>query len=195
VKCDFGFSPVSCMERALRAVLDERSTDPIHHELIAGILEALPVHGGALIEGWQRRARSYPEPLAHAMIEKHMKLVPRWVIEEMCVRRGDLPFLYECLLESQRRILALLAAVNRIYRPAKLKGAMHLVPRFEHAPERTLERLNALLSTPPERVPEPYTRLAEDCFEVVAKREPAVDLEPAREHFALAFSHGPAPRL
>jgi hypothetical protein len=77
---------------------------------------AIVLYGEDMIKKWQNRLSPYPEELAVAMVQKHLKFRPfdgQYILTE-CL---EIPMLYENNCAIVRWLLNLLFGLNRIYHP------------------------------------------------------------------------------
>ena len=104
----------------------------------------LALYGAAVIEEWREKTRYTPE-LQLALVEKHWRFFPIWHYEEQLATRDALLWRHQVMVESAFRILAVLAALNRVYFSSfQLKRMRKLADRLALAPPRLAERLEAL---------------------------------------------------
>src|SRR5215831_1617316 len=82
VECQVGHSTVARVEREIDEVLVDLDVDSPTQKALDGMLHALPLHGHDLVERWRERLADYPEPLRRAMVERHLRFSPLWMIDE-----------------------------------------------------------------------------------------------------------------
>lgn len=180
IRCDFGHGSVADHERQMTAVLEHADTDLEHHLLASGFLIGVPLHGDAWIAGWMERLRRFPEALVTAMLERHLRFMPRWALERMGAERGDVLFLSECHLQTIERLTGVLCGLNRLYHPGKLKGLASTVDAMTIRPPDFLARCERLLSLPPHEGVALAVALIEETFALVERHAPDFDTAPAR---------------
>ena len=78
------------------------------------------------------------------MVRKHLRFYPRWFLEEMVLKRGDLLWLYEILTQQQTKILGILLGLNRLYYSGSFKRLDRLIARMEIAPLDLSTRLKRI---------------------------------------------------
>jgi hypothetical protein len=140
---------VGTAERCLDAVTLQADTDPVKHMRLAAIQCSRPLHGAALLCGWQDRAGRYPDRLVTAMVEQSLApdALPGWSAREALARRGDDIALHHLLVSVQRAVFGAVLALNRIYQPHRLaKWQRHLLGGLQVAPGQLSERLHGLWS-------------------------------------------------
>ncbi|WAL59896.1 DUF4037 domain-containing protein [Thermocoleostomius sinensis] len=75
---------------------------------------AVVLYGEDLIRQWQTQLSTYPEELAVAMVQKHLKFRP-FDGQRILTERLEIPMLYENKCAIVQRLLNILFGLNRIY--------------------------------------------------------------------------------
>ncbi len=184
IRCDFGFAYCRDVESLLDDVLLEYDPDLDKQLIIEGIRSSRILHGSELINAWIKRSDVYPAELAAAMLQRYLSFTPHWVLRFMGAGRCDRLFLRESFLELQKRILALMFALNRRYHPGKLKGIAAAVEGLEILPPRLLERFDALYDADLHSAVSVAAALVEDTLTLVEEHAPAFETSAARRRFA-----------
>lgn len=178
VRTEVSFTTVSRVELRLDQLLDrvEEIDSPLQ-KAVLGVLEGLPLHGDELVERWQSRLRSYPEPLRRAMIERHWRFFPLWYhADAMAVRDAEL-WRLDVLLDAAFNLLAVLAGLNRLYFSRfELKRMRALVAEMKLAPPNLADRLESLFQLEPGSAAEELARLVEETRALVAGELPDLEL-------------------
>lgn len=170
------------VERTLQAVLHTFSTDETAHNLLAGLLDAIPLHGTELITGWQTQARSYPRELALALVQKYGVIDHFWRWQMYLERGENLMLLYQSFSQVQQRVLYLLLALNRVYYGG-FKWLEKLETQLVIKPPDLFPRLRQVYQMPPgEGAPQLMT-LVEETFDLIETHLPEVDIERLRAIF------------
>jgi hypothetical protein len=186
VRCDFGFEPAAGVDSLIDDLVERADPDLDKQLVVLGIRESWVLAGEDMVAGWRARTDRYPEALARAMAEKHLKPRPEWIYGEMAAARGDRFLVAELALETARNLLGLLCAVNRTWNPGKLKGARAHLDTLPIAPLEAGLRIERLLTgTDPFRIAAETVRLWEETLELVERELPDVDAEPARRRLAM----------
>ncbi|HSI97154.1 MAG TPA: hypothetical protein VK926_02240 [Gaiellaceae bacterium] len=145
--------------------------------ILSGVLEGVPLEGEELIERWQARLREYPEPLRRAVIERRWDFVPLWYLEQAIAARDAELFRLESLLDAAFNLLAVLAALNRLYFARfELTHMRALVARMTLAPPNLADRLETLFALPSGAAAKELGRLVDETRELVAQDLPDLDL-------------------
>lgn len=176
IKCDFAISTIAKWEENMDEVLVQHNADSPMQKALSGILTAVPLFGGDLIAAWKARAADYPEALAEAMVQRHLKFYPPWVAERMTYTRGDLLFLYEIFTEAGKNILSILMGLNRRYHWGEFKRTESLLAELPIAPPNLTERLRRVLRDEPAVAIREMNTLIEEMFALVEKHLPQLDI-------------------
>jgi hypothetical protein len=186
IKCDFAHVGLAALETDLAEVLEQQKPDSPVQKVIAGILEGVPLYGAALIEAWKAKVALYPDGLAEAMVRHHLRFHPRWVLEKMGADRDDTLFLYECLVEAEKKIMGILLGLNRIYHWGELKRLDALASAMTIAPPELARRLKAVLRAEPHAAVRELDALIEETLALVEARMPGVDVGEAWRRYRRA---------
>lgn len=181
VKVDLGFGTVAETEALLDAVLNEHSTEAVHHQVIAGLLESIDLHGSPTLEGWRRRVLPMPRELQVKLLRENLRITPLSILEAMAAERGDRPFWCETVLAIQTRLLKLLYTMEGRYFPGKLKGLQYRLAGLEPGLH---ERLCRQLAGPMDAGVRDLAEWVPRVLERAGREFPEVDTEPS-----LTFLH------
>jgi hypothetical protein len=147
IQCQVGHVTVARMEQVIEKLLVDLELDDVLPKIMSGLFEGLPLHGEDLINRWRREA-SYTEALQRAMIEKHWRFFPWWHYQEKLRLRDATVWRYEALVQSAYNIVAVLAALNRVYFSTfEFKRASKFLARLEVAPPNIAARLEAMFES------------------------------------------------
>jgi len=142
---------------------------------------AVILEGEDRINHWQAQLSPYPEELAVAMVQKHLKFRP-FDGQDILTERLEMPMLYENNCAIVRWLLNLLFGLNRVYHPG-FKWTRYFVDKMSIKPPEFFVRLervfqsDAAIGTPELR------QLVEETFDLVAQHLPQVDIKQQRETF------------
>jgi hypothetical protein len=180
VEVQVGHATVASVESEMASVLERLEVGTPTQKALSGVLEGVPLRGAELIGRWQARLAAYPEPLARAMVERHLTFFPLWYLEGHLARRDATLWSYEVLVQSAQNILAVLAGLNRRYFSTfQFKRARAFVDRLEIAPPDLYPRLERLLAGGPSSVDD-LERLVGETVALVARHMPEVDTRGLR---------------
>jgi predicted nucleotidyltransferase len=178
VRTEVSFVTVARAEQRLNQLLEDvEEFDSPLQKILSGMLEGLALHGDELVQRWQARVRSYPEPLRRAMVERHWNFFPLWYHGEAMARRDTELWRLDMLLDAAFNLLAALAAVNRLYFTRfELKRTRSLIAKMALAPPHLADRLELLAQLEPEAAAEELGRLIGETRELIAAELPDLEL-------------------
>lgn len=178
VRTEVSFVTVARVESRLEQLLtDVDDFDSPSQKILSGVLESLSLHGHDLVEAWRARAREYPESLRRPTIERHWSFFPLWYHAEALSARDAELWRLDTLLEGAFNLLAVVAALNRVYFARfELKRMRTLIDRMELAPARLAERLESLFRLEPTAAAAEFGRLVEETRTLVASEFPELEL-------------------
>lgn len=171
------------MDDCLDRVADRGEIDLEAQTRLYSLQHALPVVGEGLIAAWRARAAQYPESLVHAMLGRYLPTLGSFgPTEGMLVERADLLLLHRRLVTTQRAIIGVLLALNRIYAPTPDhdKGVAELISAMAHTPEDLIGRLRAVWLAEPSAGVELLAAVIADVVSLVAEHVPRFDLAAYR---------------
>jgi hypothetical protein len=169
------------VERWLDDVITGLDTDDDKHILIASLQQGQPLHGVERLQAWKNRIH-YPDELAAAVLRELLEVDESWWQRDMLAGRDALIPLHDLLCRSQRWLLRLLLALNRIWLPdPRFKWAGRLVEQMPLAPPDLARRLRLVFQVPPPAAVAEMEALALETLSLVDRYVPAVDTGFARE--------------
>ncbi|QLE54043.1 DUF4037 domain-containing protein (plasmid) [Nostoc sp. C057] len=142
---------------------------------------AIVLYGEDIIKHWQNRLSHYPEELAVAMVQKHLKFRP-FDGQQILTERFEIPMLYENNCTIVRWLLNLLFGLNRIYHPG-FKWTRYFVEEMNIKPPDFFSRLERVFQSDAASGTRELRQLSEETFDLVEKHLPRVDLTQQRETF------------
>ncbi|MFN8541447.1 MAG: hypothetical protein U0232_28730 [Thermomicrobiales bacterium] len=178
VEVQVGHFLVGAVERDIAAVTEVFSTDAVLHKKILGLVEGRALHGEAVIARWQGRLAEYPDGLAWAMVEQHLRgIFPVWYYREHLARRDAELWWRQALVEGALHILGVLAGLNRRYFSAmQLKRTRALVAAMPIAPAQIVGRLEQLLSVDVVEATERIEGIVREVLELVVRWMPEANI-------------------
>jgi hypothetical protein len=177
VEVQIGHFPIDVVERDVVAVTEAFNTDAVLHKKVLGLLEGLPLHGGDTIARWQARLAAYPDGLARAMVEQHLRgIFPVWYYREHLARRDAALWQQQALVEAALHILGVVAGLNRrYYSSVELKRTRRLVTTLPIAPAHLVARLEALLTGDRTTAVEQVEAIVREVIALVERHLPGAD--------------------
>ncbi len=186
IECQVGHFTIASWERKMAAVLEEFDPETRAQKTIMGLLDGVALHGEDLIGRWQARAAVYPEGLARAMVEHHLRFFPLWLAAERWDSRDAVIFYHQMLVETSLNLLGVLAGLNHLYYSTfQFKRLHRFVGKMRLAPERLGDRLDALFALDPVSAGTSLERLVDETITLVEAHMPTVDTTPARRYIGV----------
>jgi hypothetical protein len=142
---------------------------------------AVVLHGEDLIKKWQTQISPYPEELAVAMVQKHLKFRP-FDGQHILTERLEIPTLYENRCTIVRWFLNILFGLNHIYHPG-FKWTRYWLEEMNIKPPEFFARLERVFQSDAASGTHELRRLAEETFDLVEQCLPQIDLKQQRETF------------
>lgn len=181
VEVQAGASTMAGVERRLDAVLSAAEPGEPGTKVVMGLLSGLPLHGAEVIGRWRARAAAYPDALARAMVERHLRVFPYWTVHDHVAARDARLFEVQSLLQSAFDVLGMLSGLNRVYFTSfQFKRMREHVAALHATPARLAERLESLFELDRPAAAAELRRLVEETVALVERRMPDVDTSAAR---------------
>jgi hypothetical protein len=173
---------VATMERYLHEVVDLCLLAPDAQTQLFSLQHGIPVKGEAQIESWRAKAAAYPDGLQRAMLERNLDFERFAYGAQMLAARDDALALYELSVETGRRLLGVLLALNRIYLPTPryLKSMDETVGLMKIAPPDLSARLKRSFRIEPNAAVATLVALIEETLALVETHVPGFDSSSAR---------------
>ncbi|MDY6938095.1 MAG: DUF4037 domain-containing protein [Cyanobacteriota bacterium] len=143
------------------------------------------LHGENVIQRWQAQIEQYPEQLAIAMVQKHLKFRP-FDGQRILTQRLELPMLYENTCSFVRWILNILFAVNRIYHPG-YKWTRHWTEVMTIKPPQLFARLEYIFQSEVTSGTKELGSLVEETLDLIQEHMPSIDLRQQRATLAQTY--------
>ena len=185
IRCDLSHLTVSALDADLALVLGAYSTDTHAQARVGGLQHCLPLFGDALIHELQNRAARYPAELRRKMVETCLSFPPLWTLTETGVKRGDLLFLYQTLVDAERNLLGVLCGLNSQYLPGDFKRSALLAAQLPIAPENLAARLTSVFQRPSADAVHEIEALIRETFVLVEQQMPDISTSWPRRWFDL----------
>jgi hypothetical protein len=168
--------------QTIEDVVSRHSTSEAAHNLIAGILDARPLHGEALVQAWQAQARTYPRELAIKLINAYGVIDHFWRWEMYLQRGENLMLLYQSFAQVQQKILHMLLALNGVYYSG-FKWLDVVLARCPIQPVNLAARLRNIYQLPGDAAAQQLTALVEETYTLIEQTLPEVNVTRLREIF------------
>lgn len=181
VECQIAFHTIAKQEHNLAVVLEKHDPTTPLHKMMSGLLEGVSLCGSDTVEVWKSRAASYPDALARAVVEHHLRFFPLWYAGERVVRSDALLWHYQERVEALQNLLGVLAGLNRrYYSTFQFKRMRRFIASMEHVPTALAERLERVLTAEPIPAGAELESLVRDTLALVDAHMPEVSTERAR---------------
>lgn len=158
-------------------VMVKHELNPPVQKMIGGFLAARPIHGRELYRTWRDRLAVYPEPLAAKMVKQNLGFFWKGCIQNQGLQRGDILFFYDGICGTLKRLLGILAGLNRIYyAPGEPRWIEYELSRMPLQPPDTWNRIRAILEGDRSEAVSRLETLIDDVIGLVRHHLPEVDL-------------------
>jgi hypothetical protein len=190
IECQMAHVTIASWERNMASILTDFTAATTAEKAIMGLLGGVALHGSDLIGRWQTQAETYPDGLAQATVEHHLRFFPLWLAAERWAARDATIFYHQMLVDSSFNLLGVLAGVNHLYFSTfQFKRLHRFVSGMHAAPPRLADRLDELFGLDPVSAGGALERLVEETVTIVEERLPAVDTAAVRR--TLGMRHDP----
>jgi predicted nucleotidyltransferase len=178
VQCQLAHITTAYFESELEKIVAGERLDTPYAKVVMGLLEGRSLRGAEQIARWREQAR-YRDEYQRAAIERHWKVFPLWAYADY-LRGRDAPlWRQQVLLEAAFDLLAVLAALNRVYfTDFEVKRMRDVVGKLELAPPNLADRLERLLL--PDTSPAELESLVAETQALLEEHLPDVELPPLR---------------
>lgn len=183
VECQFSHGLASWYENILKEVLEKYSTDRVHHVVLFGLQDALPLYGEAFIDRIKTRIAQYPRQLSVRLVNEHLKFPPIDELRYRTMREDNKLRYYEILTKIATNILGILVGLNKMYMPRTFSKMNSLIGRFEVKPENLYERLNGLFTQEQEAALMEINKLILETVDIVEAHLSEVDVKSFRKAY------------
>jgi len=170
------------LQRTFDAVLQQYSPDLLSQNLIAGIIDGVPLHNAELVQQWQTHAASYPAGLAVAVVNRYAPIEHFWRWEMLLARGDNVMMLYQFFTQVQQQLLHVLLGLNRIYYFG-FKWLDLVAERLPHKPDALVQRLARVYQVAPALGAQELTALVEETYDLVEQLLPQIDVARLRAIF------------
>jgi hypothetical protein len=181
------------MEQTIHKVVSDYATDELLHNLIAGVVDAVPLYGINLISKWQLHAAAYPRELAIAIVKRYGVIDHFWRWKMYLNRGENLPLIYKSFSEVHLSVFRLLLGLNRVYYFG-FKWIEVVDQRLQIKPDNFLYRIRQAYITPPNEAAQQIIELVDDTYGLIETQLPETDVKRLREIFHYArpiWDHSP----
>lgn len=168
------------------SVLEEfDATSPLL-KAIDGVLHGIAIEGTDIIAEWQRRVSAYPDGLARATVEAHLRFFPIWRFADRLAARDTTLWYYQILVETCQNLVGVLAGLNHLYYAKFQFKRMHaFVGQMAIAPDSLSDRIDRLFACPMNSAVADLERLVGETVSLVEIHMPDIDTTPIRRELGV----------
>ena len=170
------------IEETLADVLTNHNPDLLKQNLLAGILESIPLQPSGSLTNWQQQISNYPDGLAEAVIRRHAQIDHFWRWQMWLSRGPNLMRLNQQFVQVEEKVLHTLLGINRQYY-AGFKWLDQVVNRMTIKPPDLLARLRSVHTLPPQEGAVVLAALVEDVYSLLEVHLPSIDVAWLRRVF------------
>ena len=162
VTCQVGQLAFADVEGDIRRVVVDLDPDPYPMKAIGGLHDGLVLRGEDVIGRW-RASAAYTDELQRAVVARHWKVFPLWMLTDHVAARDAEIWRHQILVDGAYDLLAVLAAVNRVWFSSfQFKRTRKLTSRLADAPPDLANRLETLFTLSPAESARELERLTDE---------------------------------
>lgn len=166
----------STLGRYIADVIENHDTATEKHLRLAALQNSIPLVGTDLIQGWRASIAAYPEPVAEKIIRDNIDF-GGWNSVEFAFARGDLLMAYDLMAKTQKQVMTVLLALNRIYMGhPRGKWLRQFADAMRFKPANLAERLLFALRAGSVEGAQSMNSVLAETFDLVADQFPHIDL-------------------
>jgi len=170
------------LNRTFEAVLQQYDPEPLKQNLIAGVVDGVPLHNAEMVQRWKARAASYPDGLAVAVVKGYAQIDHFWRWEMWLQRSSNLMMLYHAYTQIQQQLLHVLLGLNRVYYFG-FKWLHVVTERLAQKPPDLVRRLGQVYQVSPAEGAHKLAALVEETYDLIEQLLPQVDVDRLRTIF------------
>lgn len=187
IKVDFAWGPTSFYLNEVEQMYLNPHLKWDSHLILGGLKKGIVLHGEDVVAPLQQRLATFPPTLAELMVAQHVTFMPRWALENMGLRRGDVFFVAEHLYKAAESVVGILCGLNRHFLPGKLKGCGPLLEQMQIAPTDIRRRTEKLVAGDQAEAVATLIPLVDELHTLVQDHLPQVDLSRARARWEVTL--------
>jgi len=170
------------LNRTFDVVLQHYNPDALKQNLIAGVVDGVPLHNAELVQHWKARAATYPDGLALAVVKRYAQIDHFWRREMWLARSVNLMMLYQSYTQIQQQLLHVLLGINRVYYFG-FKRLDVVAERLAQKPADLVRRLRQVYQVDPATGADELAALVEETHDLIEKQLPQIDVAWLRAVF------------
>ena len=182
LKVDFGHGSLETWGQWTTALLDDLNADPGLIGMVGGFLNSVPFHGEELCNEWKYRLREYPDDLVREVIKRNIGFYVRGYLVHQCLERGDFLAYQDGMCTMLKRLVSLVAALNRrYYSAAEPRWIDYELGCMKIRPEKlTSENIRWMLENPGQKAEDLLYELMDDILSLIQEQFP--DMKEKVDH-------------
>lgn len=185
IECQIGHTTLAAWQADMDAVLVRHNPDTPLQKSLSGILDCIPLHGEQFVAAWKARAAAYPDALAEAMVNHHLRFFPLWSLHGRLGERDALLWMHQSRVETLYNILGVLAGLNRLYFSTfQFKRMGLFVGKMRLAPPNLAPRLTRALEAPVQEAALLLRELVVNTVALIETAMPQADMTQPRRALA-----------
>ena len=179
---------IDFLEATLRAVLYDYNPDELKQNLVAGVLDGIPIYDGDSSSGpelftkWKKQAAEYPRELSLAVVNRHAQIDHFWRWQMWLARGDNRMMLYQSFVTVGQKLLHTLLGINQQYYFG-FKWLDLVTERLEVKPKNLTQRLKQIYHEEPAEGAQVLTELVEETYDLIETHLPEIDVEWLRRVF------------
>lgn len=178
---EVGHITLAAWKELVSDVLDRHEISPFKQKSLAGFLAAYPIYGEPLVRHWQERISVYPEQLASKMVRQSLGFFWRGCLLNQGLERGDILFFYDGICMMLKKLLSILAGLNRIYfSPVEPRWIEYELSRMPIRPDDMWQRIQSIFDGDRKRAVGILEDLIGETLKLVDRHMPELDLSMTR---------------
>jgi hypothetical protein len=183
VECEAGGLLVPATERYVSELLaGGEAASAVHQKVALGLLDGLPLRDDGVIAAWRARLADFPDALAEAMAEHHLRVYPYWALWDHVAHRDARLWEVQSLLDGAFHVVGALSAANRRYFTSfQFKRMREHLAGLEVAPPDLADRLESLFALDRPAAARELGLLVAAAVDVVERLLPGVDTTAIRK--------------
>lgn len=170
------------MEATLDEVLERYNPDEVKQNLVAAIVDGVPLKTSKTLESWNAQVANYPYGLALAVVKRHAQIDHFWRWRMWLERGPNLMMFNKAMVQVEEKILHILLGLNREYYFG-FKWVDEVINRMAIKPENFAQRIKEVHRLPPDESAERVIQLVDETYDLIEKQMPEVDVNWLRNTF------------
>lgn len=179
---ELGHATTASLRREIAGVTKEHRADPAAINSLGGFLDALPLYGRERHRAIVSSLPPYPDALARTVVERNAGFFWKGCLRHQGIARGESVFVSDGICAMIKRLVAILAALNRLYYwPGEPRWIDRWAGRMKTCPQGLWPRLKRMMEGDRAKALSELEALIAEVLALVKKHMPEADLSRARQ--------------